>query len=206
MWLLVGYNAMMMVENEKLQMQLLYREFSSRFCAVDFRGMECKQLDPDSEETPGLLLKVESHREEYISFLQKHRYADLIANMLMYCELGDYLKDACKPFVSEEEFEHIRKEFGIAQEHLAYQWQSEGLVFQAPMFFVDIVAWPLSQFHSEIINMMDTFHICDDRFKDLDVYLDARTPSYFTQFSQYWVAEKIGKLEAKSNIIVPCKL
>ena len=130
MWLLVGYNAMMMVENEKLQMQLLYREFSSRFCAVDFRGMECKQLDPDSEETPGLLLKVESHREEYISFLQKHRYADLIANMLMYCELGDYLKDACKPFVSEEEFEHIRKEFGIAQEHLAYQWQNEGLVFQ----------------------------------------------------------------------------
>lgn len=36
-----------MVEKDNLQMYLLYREFSSRFCAVDFRGMECKQLDPN---------------------------------------------------------------------------------------------------------------------------------------------------------------
>ena len=74
------------------------------------------------------------------------------------------------------------------------------------MFFVDIVAWPLSQFHHEIISAMDVFHVYDDRYKDLNVFLDARTPSYFTQFSQYWVAEKIGKLETESNIMVICKL
>ena len=44
-------------------MQLLYREFSARFCAVDFRGMDCIRVVPDAEETPGLLLKVDSHRE-----------------------------------------------------------------------------------------------------------------------------------------------
>lgn len=74
------------------------------------------------------------------------------------------------------------------------------------MFFVDIVAWPLSQFHHEIINTMDVFQVCDDRFKDLNVFLDARTPSFYTQFSQYWVAEKLGKLDVGSNLMVPCKL
>lgn len=195
-----------MVIDEKLQMYILYREFSSRFCALDFRGMVCEQLDVNAKETPGLLLKVDSHRKEYIAFLQEHNYPELIANMLMYCELTDNLKDACKPFISDEEFEHIRKEFGIAQEHLSYTWREDGLLFRAPMFFVDIVAWPLSQFHHEIINTMDVFQVCDDRFKDLNVFLDARTPSFYTQFSQYWVAEKLGKLEVGSNLMVPCKL
>lgn len=195
-----------MVINEKLQMYILYRDFSSRFCALDFRGMVCEQLDVNAKETPGLLLKVDSHKKEYIAFLQEHNYPELIANMLMYCELTDNLKDACKPFISDEEFEHIRKEFAIAQEHLSYTWLEDGLLFRAPMFFVDIVAWPLSQFHHEIINTMDVFQVCDDRFKDLNVFLDARTPSFYTQFSQYWVAEKLGKLDVGSNKMVPCKL
>ena len=193
-----------MLVDEKVQMHILYREFSSRFCAIDFRNMVCEQLDSDATETSGMLLKVDSNREEYIAFLQKHGYQDLIANMLMYCELSDNLKDACKPYVSGEQFEQIKKEFGIAQEHLSYQWQDEGLAFRAPMFFVDIVAWPLSQFHHEIINTMDTFHVCDERIKNLNVFLDARTPSFYTQFSQYWVAEKINKIEAVSNILVGC--
>lgn len=195
-----------MVTDEKLQMCILYGEFSSRFCALDFRGMVCEQLDVDATETSGLLLKVDSHVKEYIAFLQEHNYPELIANMLMYCELTDNLKDACKPFIGNEEFEHIRKEFGLAQERLSYTWLEDGLFFRAPMFFVDIVAWPLSQFHHEIISAMDVFHVYDDRYKDLNVFLDARTPSYFTQFSQYWVAEKIGKLETESNIMVICKL
>lgn len=87
-----------MLVDEKVQMHILYREFSSRFCAIDFRNMVCEQLDSDATETSGLLLKVDSNREEYIAFLQKHGYQDLIANMLMYCELSDNLKDACKPF------------------------------------------------------------------------------------------------------------
>jgi hypothetical protein len=168
--------------------------------------MVCEQLDINAKETPGLLLKVDSHRNEYIAFLQEHNYLELIANMLMYCELTDNLKDACQPFISDEEFEHIRKEFGIAQEHLSYTWREDGLLFRAPMFFVDIVAWPLSQFHHEIINTMDVFQVCDDRFKDLNVFLDARTQSFYTQFSQYWVAEKLGKLDVGSNLMVPCKL
>jgi hypothetical protein len=195
-----------MVIDEKLQMYILYKEFSSRFCALDFRGMVCEQLDVNAKETPGLLLKVDSHRKDYIAFLQEHNYPELIANMLMYCELTDNLKDACKPFISDEEFEHIRKEFGIAQAHLSYTWREDGLLFRAPMFFVDIVALPLSQFHHEIINTMDVFQVCDDRFKDLNVFLDARTPSFYTQFSQYWVAEKLGKLDVGSNLMVPCKL
>ena len=63
-----------MVIDEKLQMYILYKEFSSRFCALDFRGMVCEQLDINAKETPGLLLKVDSHRNEYIAFLQEHNY------------------------------------------------------------------------------------------------------------------------------------
>ena len=63
--------------DEKLQMYNLYKEFSSRFCALDFRGMVCEQLDINAKKTPGLLLKVDSHRNEYIAFLQEHNYPKL---------------------------------------------------------------------------------------------------------------------------------
>ena len=77
----------------------------TRFLAVEpvstrLLGMVCEQLDVNAKETPGLHLKVDSHRKEYIAFLQEHNYPELIANMLMYCELTDNLKDARKPFIS----------------------------------------------------------------------------------------------------------
>lgn len=54
-----------MLVDEKVQMHILYREFSSRFCAIDFRNMVCEQLDSDATETSGMLLKVDSLRVPY---------------------------------------------------------------------------------------------------------------------------------------------
>ena len=176
----------------------MYQEFSSRICASDLKGFR----NPDSFEQSKVKLTVNSHIEENVMFLKKFDYASLIGKLLMYCELTDNLRDACIPFINDEEFYNIRKEFRIAQEHLSYIWQNDGLLFIAPLFFVDIVLFPLSQFHSQIIMAMDDFHIYDNRLDEFYVFLNAKTPSIFTQFSQCWLMEKINKFEVNVNNLV----
>ena len=188
-----------MLIEDVIIMNYMYQEFSSRICALDLKGFK----NPDSFEQSNVKLTVNSHVEENVRFLKKYNYADLIGKLLMYCELTDNLKDACKPFINDEEFYSIRKEFRTAQEHLSYIWQDDGLLFIAPSFFVDIVLFPVSQFHSQIIMAMEDFHIYDNGLDEFNVFLNAKTPSFFTQFSQYWVMEKINKLEVDvSNIVV----
>jgi len=187
-----------MLIDDDIIMNYMYQEFSSRICALDLKGFK----DPDSFEQSNVKLTVNSHVDENVMFLKKYDYAGLIGKLLMYCELADTLMDACSPFINDEEFYNIRKEFRTAQEHLSYIWQNDGLLFFAPSFFVDIVIFPLSQFHSQIIMAMEDFHIYDNGFNDNNVFLNAKTPSFFTQFSQYWVMEKINKLEVEGNITV----
>lgn len=188
--------------NKILLLQLLCSEFSSRFCALDFIDMKCEQIDINAKVSPALFLQIKDHPKEYIDFLKRHEYHHLIGSMLLHCELTDVLKDACKPFLSETEFENIKKEFEIAKNNIQCRWSDDGLYFYVPEFFMDIVAYPLSQFHHEIINTMNTFHIATGEYENMNIFLNELSPSFYTQFSSYWVAEKIGKLDAPSRIKV----
>lgn len=183
-------------------MNLLYKEFSSRFCVLDFRCIKFEQIGFREKEMSGLLLTIDQNTKEYIAFLDKYDYPQLIANMLMYCELSENLKDACMPFISNEEFEHIKNEFAIVQKHLCYQWQDRGLMFKCSELFIDIVMYPLSQFHHEIIKALDLFLFIKKARPEMELFLQAESPSLYTQFSQFWVAEKLDMLNPNLRLVV----
>lgn len=190
------------VIRNQMIMRFLYKEFSSRFCALDFRSIKCEQIGFRAEETSGLLLTIDQNTKEYMAFLDKYDYPQLIANMLMYCELSENLKDACMPFISNVEFEHIKNEFAIVQERLCYQWQDNGLMFQCSEFFIDIVMYPLSQFHNEILKALDLFLSIKKAIPEGTLFLQAESPSFYTQFSQYWIAEKLDMLNPNLKLVV----
>ena len=62
-----------MIDKEIEQLQLLCNEFSSRFCAIDLKRFDYKNLNTDNNESMGLLFYVARNRVQYISFLKKMR-------------------------------------------------------------------------------------------------------------------------------------
>ena len=179
-------------------MSILYYEFSNRFCSTDIWRLD--KIKNEGQKHVPLLLSINTNTEEYINLLNTFGYPELIAFMLMNCDLNDNLKNACEPQFTDIEFQSIKEQFESAQMRLKYTWIEKGLVFSCPEFFADIIICPLSQFHHEIINALDTF--LPFKKNNINGFLEAYSPSFFTQFSQYWIAEKLDMLETKKNICV----
>ena len=82
------------------------------------------------------------------------------------------------------------------------RFDERGLVIHSKNFIVDTIIYPLSQFHTEVVKAMDCFipaRKMSDHFGS-NIYLDAYSPSMFTQYAQFWVAERLDLLHFSSKI------
>lgn len=120
----------------------------------------------------------------------------------MYSEIPDKLRDMAQCIYATKDIDDIVSAFAQAQESLRYIWKDEGLVFMAPEFFVDIMVRPLSQFHIQLTEAYKTFSEALRHIPVENLYLEATSPSYLSQYAQYWVAEKLGMIHFNSNIVV----
>lgn len=80
----------------------------------------------------------------------------------------------------------------------------KGLLISTTDFIADVIRYPLSQFHSEVIKAVNYFlpFVRLSEEKGSSVFLNAYSPSIFTQYSQFWVAECLDILNVPSNICV----
>ena len=188
-----------MIINNSLVYKRLYAEFSARFCALDIKRVSNYDFR-QNDRNAFLFCKIGTNQQTNISFLKDNGYHQLITNLLMNCELTDILKEASKPYVSEKTFDDIKETFHQAQSHFKYVWDEAGLYISAPEMFVDIVQFPASQFHSNIIRALDTFkRYIEVSGSPSNLFLNSQSPSFFTQFSDFWVANKLGISVVNNN-------
>lgn len=189
-----------MIKENELFMKRLYNEFSARFCALDIKRVS--EYDFSQNDVNSILfLPINENRRTNIPFLFENGYHLLIIDILKNCELTDSLKEASKPFVDEKTFFGIKEAFKIAQTLLTYVWKEDGLYISAPEMFVDIVLYPSSQFHSNVINAFEIFknYIDVNGFPAKNIFLNSKSPSFFTQFSEFWIADKLAITRINNN-------
>ena len=67
----------------------------------------------------------------------------------------------------------------------------------------DITLPIIGQFHSEIILSFDYFIKYTEISEDMNLFLNAKSPSIISQFIQLWVSEKLNiSSKPQSNILV----
>lgn len=64
--------------------------------------------------------------------------------------------------------------------------------------------YPISQFHTEIIKAANHFLqiIRMNEIMGTSLFLEAYSPSMFTQYAQYWVGECLGLIKDTSKLCV----
>lgn len=177
----------------------LARQISSRFL---LSSLPCR-IDSKiqiSKERRYLILQCPLKEE--IDFLEGFAYHNIISHILMYCELNDNIVDLAYSFYSKDEVILLKQSFSEAQETLKYHWNDHGLVYEADEFFIDIVLENISRFHIQILNAYGTFSKANRILPDSGFYLDANSPSFVSQYAQYWVAEKIGMTDYTKRFCV----
>lgn len=180
----------------------IVNEFSSRFCVLDIQTA-IKRLNGvlPCDECQVLFLYMVPEVRAYMHYLEEWEYHNMLAILLQSCSLSDRLRELCAPFVSDDEFDRIDKYFkDVQSKGIQYKWCDEGLALDVPEPFTDIVMFPLSQLHGEIVNALKMFgEFVEAGLKD-NIYQDFYSPSLFTQFSQKWVADKFGIVKTHDNI------
>lgn len=189
-----------MIIDDDIVLRRLYAEFSARFCALDIKRVSEYDFR-QNERNATLFCHIATNQQTNIQFLMENGYHQLIIDLLLNCELTDNLKEASKPFVDEKSFYDIKEAFQQAQtQHITYAWEEDGLYISASEMLVDIVLFPSSQFHVNIINALDTFKkYISAGGSPTNLFLNSQSPSFFTQFSDFWVATKLGIPTANNN-------
>ena len=153
--------------------------------------------------TARMFLFLPCKNDDELCFLKKHNYQNIISHILMYCELNEIIMDMAHTQYTKDEISLISQSFSNAQESLKYSWNTQGLVFVAPEFFIDIVVDSISSFHLQITDAYMVFSQSIKDFPDLDYFLQADSPSYISQYAQYWIAEKFNMTNFdKKNLVV----
>lgn len=188
----------MVIDNKTLTNRLC-SDISNRFLLSKLPQYEDGELII-LQERRYMLLKCADSRET--EFLKNNRYAELIANILMYTELPENLLDMASKIYKKSDIEHIWECFGTAQEKLCYFWNEEGLVFEAPEFFIDLFVEIISRFHNQVTSSFQDFQRAQDEMPDAGRFLEALTPGFHSQYAQYWVAEKFDMFNFPKRIVV----
>lgn len=188
------------IDDNKYLTEMLVKAVNDRFLLSDF---------PKYDDTNTLHIKknpsyifLPCQNEAEVSFLKQYNYPNLIADILMYSVIPGKLRDMALCVYAESDIESITSEFYKAQNTFRYIWREDGLVFEIAEFFVDIVVQPISQFHTQLTNAYKTFTEILEHIPANNLFLEANSPSYLSQYAQYWVAEKLGLLNYYSNIAV----
>lgn len=181
-----------MIIDNNIVFERLCAEFSARFSALDIKKVSNYDLR-QNEENAILFCHIATNQQTNIQLLMENGYHRLIIDLLLNCELTDNLKEASKPFVNEKAFYDIKEAFHQAQKHCSYAWEEDGLYISASEILVDIVLFPVSQFHTQIINSLDRFReFIEIGGSPTMFFLNSQSPSFFTQFSDFWVANILG--------------
>lgn len=184
----------------------LYEQFNARICLVDiynvYKQLEARCYDNCDME---ILLPIEDNGcgIEALNFLKKNHYDQLIFDLINNVRISDDLANSLTAMFSQKYIDLFKKALihPFDNEH-SVRFDERGLVIHSKNFIVDTIIYPLSQFHTEVVKAMDCFipaRKMSDRFGS-NIYLNAYSPSMFTQYAQFWVAERLDLLHFPSKI------
>lgn len=184
----------------------LYEQFNARICLVDiynvYKQLEARCYDNCDME---ILLPIEDNGcgIEALDFLKKNHYDQLIFDLINNVRISDDLANSLTAMFSQKYIDLFKKDLihPFDNEH-SVRFDERGLVIHSKNFIVDTIIYPLSQFHTEVVKAMDCFipaRKMSDRFGS-NIYLNAYSPSMFTQYAQFWVAERLDLLHFSSKI------
>lgn len=184
----------------------LYEQFNARICLVDiynvYKQLEARCYDNCDME---ILLPIEDNGcgIEALNFLKKNHYDQLIFDLINNVRISDDLANSLTAMFSQKYIDLFNKALihPFDNEH-SVRFDERGLVIHSKNFIVDTIIYPLSQFHTEVVKAMDCFipaRKMSDRFGS-NIYLNAYSPSMFTQYAQFWVAERLDLLHFPSKI------
>lgn len=180
----------------------IVNEFSSRFCVLDIQTA-IRRINGvlQCDDRKFLFLYISPDARLYMHYLEEWEYHNMLAILLQACSLPNRLRELCSPFVTDDEFDRLENYFkDLQSKGIQYQWCEEGLAMDLPEPFTDIVMYPLSQLHNEIVKALKMFgEFVEAGLKD-NIYQDFYSPSLFTQYSQKWVADKFGIVKTFDNI------
>lgn len=202
------YNTKAMLSDNFEIRKRLYEQFNARICLVDIYKIY-KQLKARCYDNCGmeLLLPIEDNGcgIEAMDFLKKNHYDALIFDLINNVRMSEDLANSLMAKFDQMYIDVFKKAlihpFDI--EH-SVRFGERGLVIHTKNFIADTIIYPLSQFHTEVGKSLDCFipaRKMSERFGSKN-YLDAYSPSMFTQYAQFWVAERLGLLDFPSKIWV----
>lgn len=168
----------------------IIKEYSSRFCAVDAL-CAVNRLKGESPITCDVIfLQIAPQLREMMHYLYEWKYQNVVIKMIKESRLTENFRILCSPWLSQEDWKLLNDSFlTMRQNEIQYEWRENGLLLMLPEPIIDIVLFPTSQLHGEIMNALQYFgQYVEDGMKDV-IYQDLYSPSVFTQFSQSWVAD-----------------
>lgn len=152
-----------------------------------------------------LLFPVEINTEETIAFLENHFYGDLIFDLISHVRINEDLGDSLSVKFDKNIIDFFnRLLLHPFEKKDSVGYCKEGLIITTSDFIADVVIHPMSQFHSEVIKAANNFLPIVRMNKEMGTkfFLEAYSPSMFTQYAQYWVAERLGLIKETSKIMV----
>lgn len=202
---MIKYMDTMLSDNPNVRKRL-YEQFNARISLVDiynvYKQLEARCYDNCDME---LLLPIEDNgcEIEALDFLKKNHYDQLIFDLINNVRISDDLANSLTAMFSQKYIDLFKKALihPFDNEH-SVRFDERGLVIHSKNFIVDTIIYPLSQFHTEVVKAMDCFipaRKMSDRFGS-NIYLNAYSPSMFTQYAQFWLAERLDLLHFPSKI------
>lgn len=186
--------------------EMLYQQFNARICLVDiYYIFKLAEKRAYSNSVDDLLLPCVENRDEVRAFLERNGYEELIFDIVNHGRVSDELEDSLLAYFNQETVDLFKKRFVHPFDRdKSVAFQSEGLRLTTSSVIADVIRYPLSQFHTEITKACDLFMKGKklNEEKGMNFYMESYSPSFYSQYAQYWVAEKLDMLNYPSRICV----
>lgn len=184
----------------------LYEQFNARICLLDIY-LICKQIEVGhyNNDMVSLLLPVKIDTKDTVDFLKKNSYDDLIFDLISHVRISEDLKDCLSVKFDMCIIDYFNIELSHPTEKKnTVVYCNEGLLINTTNIVADIIMHPISQFHTEVIKAANHFLqiIRKNEIMGASIFLEAYSPSMFTQYAQYWVGECLGLIKDTSKICV----
>lgn len=145
--------------NEPSIRALLYEQFNARICLVDIYIIY-KQLEAHKyhNQKATLLLSVTENTDEIRAFLEKYEYDGLIFDMISHASISQDLEDSLLAYFNGNMVDVFKKACCHPyKKEKSVEFVSTGLQAFTTDFIADIIRYPLSQFHTEIVKACKMF-------------------------------------------------
>ena len=184
----------------------LYEQFNARICLLDIY-LIYKQIEAGhyNNDMVTLLLPVKIDTKDTVDFLKKNYYDDLIFDLISHVRISEDLKDCLSVKLDKCIIDYFNIELSRPTEKKnTVVYCNEGLLINTTNIVADIIMYPISQFHTEIIKAANHFLqiIRMNEIMGTSLFLEAYSPSMFTQYAQYWVGECLGLIKDTSKLCV----